>query len=155
MRRAAVVLVAVSVAALVAAGCGGSDEPTNAEYGEQLRDAMADVEAAYGATADTPSGEGGDAVEQLRTTQVGLRDAGNRLADVTPPADLQDEHDALVAGVRDMADAVDKLVEAQDLAERDPARARALAREFASDDSFASVEAAASAIQDAGVDAGL
>ncbi len=155
MRCAILALLAVIIMAAIAAGCGGSDEPTNDEYGAQLRDAMADVEAAYGATTGAPGTDGGDAVEQLRTTQVGLRDAGNRLADVTPPADLRDEHDALVAGVRDMADAVDKLVQAQELATSDPTRARALARQFASDGSFASVEAAASAIQDAGVDAGL
>jgi hypothetical protein len=60
-----------------------------------------------------------------------------------------------VAGVRDMADAVDLLIEAQEAAETDPALAKQRARAFASDDSFKRVQAAAAELSDAGVDAGL
>lgn len=158
-------LLALTATALLAAGCGGGDL-SEEEYGEQLRSTMAELEAAYGTagSAIDPEGSGGggggtrsvgDVVEELRSTQVALRDAGNRLASIEPPTELGDEHDDLVAGVRDMADAVDLLIEAQEVAATNQRRAEQLAREFASDDSFDRVEAAAAALEEAGIDAGL
>ena len=147
--------------ALLAVSCG-TREVTKAEYGRQLDDTMADLEEAYGdagsavdsSAGSTASGTVGT-VDELRRSQLAIRDAGNRLDEITPPDALAEDHDALVQGVRDMADAIDLLIEAQELAEEDPARATKLAREFATDDSFTRVEAAASRIESAGVDAGL
>lgn len=161
-RRAALLpVLLVCVWALLAASCG-SEPVTRQEYARELQRAMDDLEAAYG-TAGSAVAPGAsqaaasteETVQELRTSQVALRDAGNRLADIEPPAELAGEHDALVSGVRDMADAVDLLVEAQQSAEADPARARRLAREFAADESFGAVEAAASRLSAAGIDVGL
>ncbi|MCB0879723.1 MAG: hypothetical protein KDC46_12195 [Thermoleophilia bacterium] len=161
-RNTALVVAFMAVWAMLATSCG-STEVTKAEYGKQLRSAMAELEDAYGdtAAATTPAA-GGDAgtatprtVDDLRSSQLALRDAANRLDAITPPAELANDHDALVQGVRDMADAVDLLIEAQQQAESNPEQAKKLARQFASDDSFGTVEAAASRIQSAGVDAGL
>lgn len=148
--------------ALLAVSCG-SAEVTTEEYGAELRGAMTDLEQAYGdaseavlaRNADDASATVAETVAELRRSQLALRDAGNRLDEITPPEALAEDHESLVAGVRDMADAVDLLIEAQESAETDPKRAQQLAREFATDESFGRVEAAAASIEDAGVDAGL
>lgn len=163
MTRRSWALAAMLVAGMLLATCGGaSDEPaTKAEYERELRSTMDDLEAAYGqagAAVDTKSsGERsvGDVVAELRTSQIALRDAGNRLDQVVPPESLAATHAELVAGVRDMADAVDLLIDAQEAMEADPAEARRLARQFAADDSLKRVTAAAAKLSDAGVDAGL
>lgn len=146
---------------LLATSCG-AEQVTADEYERELQAAMDDLEAAYGTTgsavapgADQAAASTEATVQELRSSQIALRDAANRLSEITPPAEFVDDHEALVAGVRDMADAVDLLVEAQQVAVREPARARELAREFASDESFGAVEAAASRLTAAGVDAGL
>jgi hypothetical protein len=146
---------------LIAAGCGGAPV-SREEYGRELRGAMTELETAWGETGgavapgqQTAAATTVETVGELRRSQLSLRDAGNRLAAITPPEELADDHEALIAGVREMADAVDLLVEAQELAGSDPARARELAREFATDSSFTRVEAAAARIEAAGVDAGL
>lgn len=149
-------------AALLATCGGGSQEPsTKAEYERELRATMDDLEAAYGQAGSAIDGTAGstrsvgEVVEDLRSSQVALRDAGNRLDEIVPPESLAETHDELVAGVRDMADNVDRLIDAQETAERDPARAKQLAREFVNDESFDRVQAAAAKLSDAGVDAGL
>lgn len=147
--------------ALLATSCG-SEQVTAEEYERELQSAMDELEAAYGTAGGAVSPGAAQAaasteetVRELRSSQVALRDAGNRLAAIEPPDELGDDHEALVAGVRDMADAVDLLVEAQEVAETRPDRARELAREFAADESFGAVEAASSRLSAAGVDAGL
>lgn len=165
MRRRAAAIVVLVLAPLVLAACGGaSDEPlTKSAYEQKLQSTMDDLEAAYGEAGAATSGGGGakgersvaQIVAELRTSQVALRDAGNRLDEITPPADLAATHDQLVAGVRDMADAVDLLIKAQETAEQDPAKAKQYARQFGADDSFERVQAAAAKLADAGVDAGL
>lgn len=157
MLRIALVLCAPLLAL---AGCGGG-EVTREEYGRELRDTMAELEAAYGRAGAAARGEPdasrsvGDVVAELRASQVALRDAASRLEAIEPPADVASEHRNLVRGVREMADAVDLLVEAQRVAAQDPERAEQLARRFASDQSFERVEAAAANLSEAGVDAGL
>ena len=151
-------------ASLLLVTCGGSsDEPlTKSQYEQKLQSTMDDLEAAYGDAGAATSGGGGKSersvsqiVDELRTSQVALRDAGNRLDEIIPPEDLAATHDQLVAGVRDMADAVDLLIKAQEAAEQDPAQAKQYARQFGADDSFEQVQAAAAKLADAGVDAGL
>lgn len=152
----------VAAAVLLAVSCGGTDPVTTDEYGAELRSAMGELEEAYGDAgsavapdADNAADSVEETVQKLRTSQLALRDAGNRIDAIEPPAQLADDHEALVAGVRDMADAVDLLIEAHQQAADNPAEARRLAREFATDESFGAVEAAASRIESAGVDAGL
>ncbi len=156
-RRATVAVAFVAIWALLAVSCGSGGAVTKDEYAKELTAAMADVEEAYGDAGsaldpETSKATTADRVGQLRATQIAIRDAGNRLDQVTPPADLQAEHDDLVAGVRDMADAVDLLIDAQELAETDPARAKELTRRFATDDAFETVVGASAKIRDAGVD---
>lgn len=161
-RRAVGAITIVAAWALLAVSCGGRSTVTKAEYGSQLRDVMGELEEAYGDAGSAVAPAAGNAavsveqtVQQLRTSQLSLRDAGNRLDAITPPAELADDHDALVGGVRDMADAVDLLIKAQQQAATNPKQAKRLARAFATDESFGTVEAAASRIESAGVDAGL
>jgi hypothetical protein len=166
VRRRTAAIVVLVVAPLLLVTCGGSsDEPlTRSQYEQQLQTTMDDLEAAYGDAGAATTGGGGakggrrsvaQIVDELRTSQVALRDAGNRLDEITPPEDLAATHDQLVAGVRDMADAVDLLIKAQEAAEQDPAQAKQYARQFGADDSFERVQAAAAKLADAGVDAGL
>lgn len=161
MRRLPIALLAVALLAALVASCG-SGEVTNEQYGRELRGAMDDLEAAYGdaGAAATPSANAKapdvkETVRRLEVAQIALRDAGNKLDAIEAPPKLEKDHARLVRGVRDMADAVSLLIEAQQVAESDPARARTLAREFATDESFGTVEAAAAKLQEAGVDAGL
>ena len=161
-RRAGLAALFVALWAILAVSCG-SGEVSKEEYAKELTSSMSDVEAAYGDATNAVTDEGADSsarsigelVSQLRTTQVAMRDAGNRLDEITPPADLATEHDDLVAGVRDMADAIDLLIEAQELSATDPKRASELARQFATDDAFETVVGAATKIRDAGVDVDL
>jgi hypothetical protein len=160
VRRATVSVLLVATWALLAVSCGGGGEVTREEYAEELTSAMSDVEAAYGdASSAIEPGAAGQSTEErvanLRTTQLAIRDAGNRLDEIEPPEDLAPEHDDLVGGVQDMADAIDLLIEAQELAASDPARAKELTREFATDDAFEAVVGASTAIRDAGVDVEL
>lgn len=149
----------VAVWAILAVSCGGG-EVTREDYATELSTAMADVEQAYGDAGfalepGSVATSTAERIHKLRSTQIAIRDAGNRLDDVTPPEDLTVEHAELVAGVRDMADAVDLLIEAQELAATDPARAKELTREFATDDAFETVVGASTKIRDAGVDVDL
>ncbi len=149
----------VALWATLAMSCG-SGTVTKDEYETALASAMADVEEAYGTAgaALEPGAVGtstADRVDQLRATQIAIRDAGNRLDEITPPEDLVDEHEDLVAGVRDMADAIDLLAEAQELADTDPKQAKELTRQFATDDAFETVVGASAKIRDAGVDVDL
>lgn len=159
-RRGLAILATVTMAALLAT-CGGGGEVTKQEYETALQATMDDLESAYGDAGSAQAGGGGasrsvdEQVAELRTAQVAIRDAGNRLDEIEPPAELAETHDELVAGVREMADAVDLLVGAQEQAEADPAEAKRLMREFAGDESFDRVQAAAAELSDAGVDAGL
>lgn len=161
--RGTVAVLFVAAWALLAVSCGSGGAVTKEEYATELSAAMADVEEAYGdatnaviaRNADNASTSVADLVERLRTTQISIRDAGNRLDEITPPEELSTEHDDLVRGVRDMADAVDLLIEAQELAETDPKRASELARQFATDDAFETVVGATTNIRDAGVDVAL
>jgi len=159
MRRATFAALMVATWAVLAVSCG-SGEVSREEYGQELRSAMQDVEEAYadsGAVVEGAPEEAAttDTGAQLRAKQIALRDAANRLDSITAPDDLASAHESLVSGVRDMADAVDLLIDAQEASTSDPAEAKRLAREFATDTSFGKVEAAASKIQQAGVDAGL
>lgn len=154
----------VALWATLAASCGGA--PSKEEYGREVNDTLAEVEKSYGGVGQTTGGGTDDAaaddsaaatstedqVQQLEQTQIGLRDAANRLSEIEAPDGLADDHEQLVAGVRDMADAIDTLIEAQRLADTDSPRARELMQEFATDDAFRTVEAAARNIRKAGVD---
>ncbi|MCW2950048.1 MAG: hypothetical protein JWN41_1061 [Thermoleophilia bacterium] len=142
--------------AFIVGGCGESPAPTHAEYGRELRAATAQLDSqtqALGA-ARAHSSPAAD-VARIRTVQARLRATARSLKVVEPSPDLRREHAALVSAVRDMAAAVDTLIEAEQLASTNPARAQVLLRAFASDDSLPRVQAAAAKITRAGVDAGL
>jgi len=159
MTRASTSLLALAATMLLLAACGGSSEPTKEEYGQALRATMANLDEAYGdanvASTDGAEQDTAATVRQLKASQLSLRDAGNQLDDVTPPSRFAKDHEQIVEGVREMADAIDLLVEAQELAESDPKAAEAAARKFSTDDSFEQVALAAANLEEAGVDTGL
>jgi hypothetical protein len=141
---------------LVAAGCGGSKPVSHEAYGTALRGATADLgglttDLAAAMKTSSPAKE----IAQLHAIQLGLRTTGTNLQAVTPSPDLKAAHGELVAGVQDMADAIDLLVQAERLQASSPAKAQAALRKFAADPALPRVQAAAAKITKAGVDAGF
>ncbi|MBC7461393.1 MAG: hypothetical protein H7287_08520 [Thermoleophilia bacterium] len=152
--RAGVQLLAACTIALT--GCGSSGSVSTSAYGGELRAATSNLaDLSTDLTAATATGSPEQRATRLHAIQLGLRETGNQLDEVTAPAGLAKTHAELVAGVRDMADAIDDLVQAEQLVATDPERAKVLLRRFASDDSLPRVEAAAAKITKAGVDAGF
>ncbi|MCW2956289.1 MAG: hypothetical protein JWO69_1158 [Thermoleophilia bacterium] len=139
MRRRKVLIGVLAAATLLVAAC--SNGPTVGEYEGNLQRTMDDVEAAYGDPGDDP--------EQ---TRIALADAAERLDALEAPDELRDEHADLVSGVRDMSGAIRLLTKARAEAARDPERAEALTKQFADNDAFPRVEAAVTALREAGVD---
>ena len=149
-------LAVVALLAMTLVSCG-TEPLTEEAYGTELRSTMGELEEAYGDAIGETAGGGATPAdaEELRSAQLALRDAGNRLDEIDPPEGLEDEHADLVSGVRDMADDVTLLVDATELAETDPARAKELTAKFAASKAFRQVGDAASRLDRAGIDAGL
>lgn len=161
-RRSIMIGVAfICVWALLIVSCGERTQ-SYSEYEHDLRSIMDELEEEWAATNSTREGTGNQAqlsttqiVDKHRRTQLSLRDVANRLDELRPPPKLRADHDALVTGTRGMADAIDILIKAEQVAPTDPRRSARLARQFATDDSFESVLAAASNIDKAGIDVDL
>lgn len=159
--RVAVLSILACAWALLVVSCGDARSST-ADYEQQLQSIMGELEESWGTTASAGVTDAGEArsptvqiIDRHRRAQLSLRDAANRLDDIKPPEQVDEDHAVLIAGVRDMADAIDLLIEAEQVAASDAAKAKRLARQFATDDSFESVMAAANNIEKAGIDAGL
>jgi hypothetical protein len=111
---------ALAIVALVAAGCGGSDDggktstQTKAEYTkqiEQARDALSKAFTDIGAGI----GKGASAKQigdRLDEGSKALDDAASRIGNVTPPSDVKDAQASLVAGLRELGDVFAKSADA-------------------------------------------
>jgi hypothetical protein len=112
MRRVIALLALAGAVALVAAGCGGGGGGTplsKAEYEQQMQTIGQDLSAALD-TSGATSAE--DAVPKVEEAQTTLREAADKMDEMTPPEDIADEHDQLVEGVRAFADDLDDVISA-------------------------------------------
>lgn len=117
-------LVALMSLGLIAAGCGGEEESEQAaeptpqeEYVQEVQDAIAPIatqsedlvnQATQARRVDDLARPLGEAEEVYRT-------AASDLEEITPPEDVRDLHEQLVAAQQDIADAA---ADAQQAAER-------------------------------------
>jgi hypothetical protein len=97
------------VAALALAGCGGEEQLTKQEYEARVRSVYAEVQAAFRATRVQSPDELADRVD---AAQDELRSAADELDGVEPPAEVSQENDRLVAGMRAYAKQLDAVREA-------------------------------------------
>jgi hypothetical protein len=128
--RAALLVCAGLSAALLLAGCGGSGPGnttagpplTKAPYEATVQEIVASVGAEYGhlSTDPTTISKG-----ELAHVQRGLRELADRLADVSPPAEVQSLHAEYVDAMRSYADDLPGLTD-ELRSEKDPARALGL-----------------------------
>ncbi|CAB4692686.1 MAG: hypothetical protein F2663_04145 [Actinobacteria bacterium] len=110
MKRA-LALVLVSIAVVALAGCGGSSKPkplSKADYTSQMGKLGTDLSASINKIGN--AGSSTKKIESALTqAQVELRAAADRMAAMTAPADIQDQHAKLVKGVRELADDLDTI----------------------------------------------
>jgi len=101
--------VAVAAAALVAAaGCGNEHRLSKSEYEHAVRSAYGPVRAAFLETRVGP----GDLAERVASAQDRLRQAAERLEEVKPPKDVEQENEEIVEGLREYAHDLDELAAA-------------------------------------------
>ncbi len=126
MIRAALLVCAGLSTALLLTGCGGSgprnatlDPPlTKAAYEAAVQEIVTSVGAEYGHLSTDPTTI---SPQQLAKVKRGLRELADRLADVSPPEEVQSLHaeyvDAMRAYADDLAGLTDEL-----RSEKDPAK---------------------------------
>jgi hypothetical protein len=114
-RRALALAALLAVIGVAAAGCGGGGSSSNGggfspyevkmqALGNSLNTTLR-AEAKANATAAP-----GQVEKNLRTQQAALRRAANKLALITPPANVAADHQLLIKGVREYADEIDGLI---------------------------------------------
>lgn len=103
------------LAALLLAGCDGSDRLSKEEYEQEVGAIMAqaeveiDARAAYGALIIQDRERAAGAYEELLD---GFREIGNQLAQVNPPEEIAQAHEDLVAVYRGVADSFEPIADA-------------------------------------------
>lgn len=142
-------LVALAVAAVALAGCGGGgDRLTKEEYQAEVRKVGATLSGALGGV-DTEGAGGLSAVEgQVEQLQSALRDAAAELEDLSPPEDVEGAHEKLVQGIRGFADDLDDLNDA--LGREDLGAIRSFENDFMNSDSVKQIREAAEELQEKG-----
>lgn len=117
---------AVLAAVALLAGCGGgvdsaqTEQPlTKAAYEATVQEIVASVGAEFGHLSTDPTSV---SPQQLATVQRGLRALADRLADVSPPAEVQSLHAEYVDAMRAYADDLPGLTD-ELRSEKDPAKA--------------------------------
>ena len=117
---------AVLAAVALLAGCGGgvdsaqTEQPlTKAAYETTVQEIVTSVGAEYGHLSTDPTTI---SQQELAKVQRGLRELADRLADVSPPAEVQSLHADYVAAMRSYADDLPELTD-ELRGEKDPAKA--------------------------------
>ena len=155
MTRWLLLLMAAALFAFVAA-CGdddddddgGGDELTEEEYFMRMDEIDKELDPLFN---EESSETAGDATESF---QSAVDTAQERYADVTPPADLQDEHDALIAAVDHFDEALAAAAEDVD-PEAEPDAFFVVFEDEELGEADGEVQAAYCAIQDAADAAGV
>lgn len=115
--RALPLLLALMSIALVAAGCGGEEESEQAneptaqeEYVEEVQDAIAPIatQSEDLVSQASQARRVNDLAQPLGEAEEVYRTAAEDLEQITPPEDVQDLHEQLVAAQEDIADAADR-----------------------------------------------
>lgn len=123
MFRVRATAVLLCAAALVAAGCGGSER---AEYERELTKVGRMVDASLAKLPQDETTTIGP--EQLSSLADDLREAADQLEDLDPPSDARRPQDRLERGLRGIADAFDELAADLQDAETDQQKAEVFAR---------------------------
>ena len=99
--RRLVTLLAVALAGVAASGCGGSDEPTRAEFQAAVTSSVERVNFAVQRIpkADTPE----ETFIRMDEASAAIGDASSDLEDVGAPKDFEDEADKLVTSLEQLA----------------------------------------------------
>jgi len=111
MNRVLALLALVGASALLAAGCGGGggEEPlTKAEYQKEMQTIGTKLGTSLNSLGSATSAS--TAADSLKKVQGDLRDAADEMDGIAPPDVVADEHDNLVAGVREFADELDPII---------------------------------------------
>jgi hypothetical protein len=109
---------ALAALVVLAAGCGGGDggtQLTKAQYEQQLQSVGQSIDSSFeeltqSFQGDSPSFD--KAADQIAAIQDQMRQQADDLDEVTPPDDVQAEHDKMVAGLRGFADDLDEFRQA-------------------------------------------
>jgi hypothetical protein len=114
MRRVIALLALAGAVLLVVAGCGGGGGGgtplSKAEYEQQMQAIGQDLSKALDTSGGSASAA--EAVTTVENAQEMLREAADKMDEMTPPEDITTEHDQLVAGVRQFADDLDGVISA-------------------------------------------
>jgi hypothetical protein len=150
-----------AIAALVvlaAAGCGdsgggGGTPLTKAQYEEQLNSIGTTIDSSFEELTqtfqgDTPSFDA--AADKIAEIQDQLRQQADELDDVTPPEDVQAEHDKMVEGLRGFADDLDEFREAVESKSVDAMQK--FAQTFTNSESAKKIQEAGDSLQKKGYD---
>ena len=115
MSRVLAALSLLGTVALLAGGCGGgSSSPplTKTEYVKQMKTIGRSLSTSINSVASVTSPK--DAAAALGKVQGDLRTAADQMKKISPPTNIQDQHDELTQAVDDFADQLDPIIEKLD-----------------------------------------
>ena len=90
-------------AALLVAGCGGSDGVSKNDYVKSLNEAVASLQKST-ASLGPDAAAGGDAVARLQSGSKAMDVAAENFGNITPPDDAKHAHGQIVDGLHKFAD---------------------------------------------------
>jgi hypothetical protein len=99
--------VAVLAVALIGVACGGDDRLSKEEYEQQLdeigNEFATTIQEVFSAPELQNPDSLGQAADIIRDGQQVIADAADEMAALNPPEEVQEQHDKLVEGFRDLA----------------------------------------------------
>lgn len=109
-----------ALAVVVAAGCGdsgggGGTQLTKAQYEQQLNSIGATIDSSFSELTtmfQSPNPSFDEAADKIAEIQDQMRDQADKLDDVTPPDDVEAEHEQMVEGLRGFADDLEEFRQA-------------------------------------------
>jgi hypothetical protein len=156
-RTRLVLLLLAALSLALAAGCGGDEGLSKADYEQEVRSAGDRLESAFTKLAESGQGAAGqgsvdEVTGTIKEAQDELRASADDLDGIDPPEDVQQEHARLVGGLRALADDLDELRKAID--ERDLAGVRSFLERVPELEAVTTIQEATRAIREKGYDIG-
>jgi hypothetical protein len=112
VRHRGVATLAAAALAILAAGCGGGggggDRLSKSQYEQHVQKDGQDITTAF-KPLNTPPTSLKQLADELKVGQEKLRSAASDLDGVTPPKDVEADNNALVKGLRTLADELEGL----------------------------------------------
>ena len=147
---------ALAVLVVLAAGCGGSgggEQLTKAQYEQQLNSIGATIDSSFeelttAFQGDTPSFDA--AADKIAEIQDQMRQQADELDKVTPPEDVEAEHQKMVDGLRGFADDLDEFREAVE--SKSPTAMQKFAQTFQESESARRIQEASDSLKKKGYD---